>query len=156
MFNRSISGQSVMLTILVVMCSRLHASVPHPHHKSWSLVLSWGKVGDLYLHHYRRQQFFILVCTTKMINVLTFLYTFQPFCCACVSCWVKCRQASRNACEPLVTYLAWVLLACVRTMAVRFTRRLGPLQEAWALCNMAASNVSWFQSDMRRSILFYL
>ena len=46
--------------------------------------------------------------------------------------------------------------ASVRTTVGRFTLRLVPLQEEWALGNMAASNVSWFQLDIRRSILFYL
>jgi len=46
--------------------------------------------------------------------------------------------------------------ASVRTTVGRFTLRLGPLQEEWALGNMAVSNVSWFQRDIRRSILFYL
>lgn len=46
--------------------------------------------------------------------------------------------------------------ASVRTTVGRFTLRLGPLQVEWALDNMAASNASWFQLDIRRSILFYL
>lgn len=46
--------------------------------------------------------------------------------------------------------------ASVRTTVGRFTLRLGRPQEEWALGNMAASNVSWFQMDIRWSILFYL
>jgi len=116
-------------------------------------------VSNAITHSRGREQFFISGCTMENDNVLNaFLTVFRTHLAGETPAGVSGKRWSRKPENnvPFNFSIPHSPHASVRTTVGRFTLRLGPLQEAWALGNMAASNASWFQLDIRRSILFYL